>query len=333
MSSANFDAIYTYCVDNTSNPEIVLAVDVVVVDVAVDDDISNCNPTSISTPIFALAASNPTTFNGTDIDNLVILLSDDYRKIIPIAEIKLHDSIWWGANGVGDRWARSRFNYTVVKAKSTKLYSEYDDDKIPQDVLDPFMAEIAEKKRNKKKTKIAGIIGIYVHSKRTNIKKRPINATIHKQITSGTTCVVCGTSSEIVCDHKNDLYNDDRVLDVVTQKLDDFQPLCNHCNLQKRQVCKNEELSEKLYSAKSIARYRQYDFEFPWEKKAYDRGLYSCKADTFWYDPVEFDRKIYSYATQIIPLVRELKRKYRDKREPIEQDSHNYLCLGLNDVV
>ena len=241
------------------------------------------------------------------IDHLVSLLSSDYRKIIPIAEIKLHDSIWWGANGVGDRWARSRFNYTVVKAKSTKLYSEYDDDKIPQDVLDPFMAEIAEKKRNKKKNKIAGIIGIYVHSKRTNIKKRPISATIHKQITSGS-CVVCGTSSDIVCDHKNDLYNDDRVLDVVTQKLDDFQPLCNHCNLQKRQVCKNEELSERLYSAKQIARYRQYEFEFPWEKKAYDRSLPSCKADTYWYDPVEFDRKIYCYMMGVLPVVRKMNQ-------------------------
>ena len=264
-----------------SNPEIVVA--------DVDDDINNCNPTS---------------FNGTDIDNLVILLSDEYRKIIPIAEIKLHDSIWWGTNGVGDRWARSRFNYTAVKAKSTKLYSEYDDDKIPQDVLDPFMAEIAEKKRNKKKNKIAGIIGIYVHSKRTNIKKRPINKTIHKQITSGATCVVCGTSSDIVCDHKNDLYNDDRVLDVKTQTLEDFQPLCNHCNLQKRQICKEEELSEKLYSAKQIARYRQYDFEFPWEKKPYDRGLSSCKVDTYWYDPVEFNRKIYCYITWVLPIVR-----------------------------
>ena len=271
--------------------------------------------------------------SNAEIENLVILLSDEYRKIIPIAEIKLHDPIWWGTNGLGDRWARGRFNYTVVKAKSTKLYSEYDDDKIPRDVLDPFMAEIAEKKRNKKKTKIAGIIGIYVHSKRTNINRHPINATIHKQITSGTTCVVCGTSSNIVCDHKNDLYNDDRVLDVKTQTLEDFQPLCNHCNLQKRQVCINEKESKKLYSAKNIARYRQYEFGFHWEMKAYDKGLPSCKADTFWYDPVEFDRKIYYHATFVIPMFRELKRKckYRDNREPIEQDSHNYLRLGLND--
>ena len=273
-----------------------------------------------------MMAPDPETENvritNADVDQLVIRLSDEYRKIIPIAVIKQHKSIWWGTNGVGARWARGRFNYSVVKAKSTKLYSEFDDDKIPQDVLDPFMAEIAEKKRNKKKrTSSASIIGIYVYSKRTNIKKdRPINPAISTKVKKGATCVVCGTSSEIVCDHKNDLYNDDRVLDTLTQKLDDFQPLCNHCNLQKRQVCKNEESSKKLYSAKSIARYRQYDFEFPWEKKAYDRNLLSCKADTFWYDPVEFDRKIYCYATQILPLVRELKRKY----------SHNY--LGLCDL-
>jgi len=280
-------------------------VDVVnVVDVvdAVDEiDENDDDNNSTSTPL-SVAASNPATINGVNIDHLVILLSNEYRKIIPIAEIKLHDPLWWGGNGVGNRWARQRFNYSVVYARSkSKKYSENDDDQIPQDVLNAFMSE----------NKITGgIIGIYVHSKRTNIKKRPINVTIHKQITNGATCVICGTSSEIVCDHKNDLYNDDRVLDVVTQTLDDFQPLCNHCNLQKRQVCKNEELSEKLYSAKSIARYRQYEFEFPWEKKAYDRNLLSCKADTFWYDPVEFDRKIYCYATQILPLVRELKRKY-----------------------
>jgi 5-methylcytosine-specific restriction endonuclease McrA len=247
--------------------------------------------------------STPTsTFASTSIDQLVILLSDEYRKIIPISEIKLHDSLWWGGNGVGNRWARQRFNYSVVYAKSnSKQYSENDEDRIPQDVLDVFMSE----------NKItAGIIGIYVHSKRTNIKKRPINEAIHKQITSGATCVVCGTSSEIVCDHKNDLYNDDRVLDVARQTLDDFQPLCNHCNLQKRQICKDEEACGIFYSAKQIARYRQYAFEFPWEKKAYDRSLPSCKADTFWYDPVEFDRKIYYYATQTIPLVRELKNLF-----------------------
>lgn len=252
-----------------------------------------------TTPTAASTSISTSTFNSVTIDQLVMTLSDEYRKIIPIAEIKLHDSLWWGGNGVGNRWARQRFNYSVVYAKSnSKKYSENDDDQIPQEVLDAFMSE----------NKITvGIIGIYVHSKRTNIKKRPINETIHKQITSGTTCVVCGTSSEIVCDHKNDMYNDDRVLDALRQTLDDFQPLCNHCNLQKRQICKNEELSERLYSAKNIARYRQYEFEFPWEKKAYDRSLPTCKADTFWYDPVEFDRKIYYYATLILPLVRELK--------------------------
>ena len=253
------------------------------------------NPNSAnSTPTSASASAS------ASIDQLVVLLSAEYRRIIPISEIKLHDSLWWGGNGVGNRWARQRFNYSVVYAKAnSKQYSENDNDQIPQDVLHAFMSE----------NKITvGIIGIYVHSKRTNIKKRPINETIHKQITTGTTCVVCGTSSDIVCDHKNDLYNDDRVLDVARQTLDDFQPLCNHCNLQKRQICKDEEACGIFYSAKQITRYCQYAFEFPWEKKAYDRNLPSCKEGTFWHDPVEFDRKIYCYMTGVLPIICEIKK-------------------------
>jgi hypothetical protein len=44
----------------------------------------------------------------------------------------------------------------------------------------------------------------------------------------------CGKSNDTVVDHKNDLYNDPRVLDMKTQTIDDFQPLCNGCNLIKR---------------------------------------------------------------------------------------------------
>jgi hypothetical protein len=215
--------------------------------------------------------------------------------------------------------ARANFDHAVMELEVLKNFFRGFEEQLvkpcgffgivfAQDVLLDFMAE--------NKT-TAGIIGIYVHTKRINVKKRPIHKTIHKQITSGS-CVVCGTSSDIVCDHKNDLYNDDRVLDVTTQSLDDFQPLCNHCNLQKRQVCKDEERMGAFYSAKQIARYRKYEFEFPWEKKAYDRSLPSCKTDTYWYDPVEFDRKIYCYMMGVLPVVRKMNqhRQHREITEP-----------------
>lgn len=67
-------------------------------------------------------------------------------------------------------------------------------------------------------------------------KSRPIASWI-KKICYTRCCASCGKKSDLVVDHKNDLYNDPRVLDIKTQRLDDFQTLCRRCNLIKRQVC------------------------------------------------------------------------------------------------
>ena len=76
--------------------------------------------------------------------------------------------------------------------------------------------------------------------------KRPIRLDIHAHHKK-VGCVVCGSHSDLVTDHKNDLYNDPRVLDAKTQTIDDFQCLCNHCNLQKRQVSKvTKELGKRI---------------------------------------------------------------------------------------
>jgi hypothetical protein len=96
--------------------------------------------------------------------------------------------------------------------------------------------------------------------------------------------------------------------------MSDFQPLCNHCNLQKRQICKTEEKTGKLYSAKDIQRYRVYNFEFPWEKKVYDRNDINCKNGTFWFDPVEFENNIQSYSRYVIPIIEEIKRKIKTNK-------------------
>lgn len=230
-------------------------------------------------------------------EELVLELTEHFTKIIPIQEIKKHPKLDWGGNGVGDRWAGKKFNYSVIYYnKPPKTYSENETDEIPVDILDEY----------RESNKGTGIIGIYVHSKRTNIQKRPIREDIKKAIRANP-CVICGSKTDIICDHKNDLYNDERVLQSNTQILDDFQPLCNHCNLQKRQVCKEEEKNQAIYSAKNIPRYRMYPFEFPWEKKVFDRTDPFCKNDTYWFDPVEFERKIYCYTRYVIPILREIK--------------------------
>jgi hypothetical protein len=234
-------------------------------------------------------------------EELVIEATNNFTKILSTTEIKeKYSELYWGGNGIGDRWAGKKFNYSVIYSKKKPcLYSENKDDKIPQEILEKFL----------KNNKGNGIIGIFVHSKRTNNQNRQIRKNIHKKIIS-LSCVVCGTQNTI-CDHKNDLYNDERVLNLKTQLITDFQPLCNHCNLQKREICKIEKQTMKLYSAKNIQRYKIYPFEFPWEKKVFDINDIYCKDGTYWFDPVEFDRKIYYYSIYVIPIINEIKNKFK----------------------
>jgi len=240
---------------------------------------------------------------NNNIEDLIIKLTNNFTKILSINEIKnKYKELYWGGNGLGDRWVNKKFNYSVIYTnKKPCLYSENENDEIPIEILNDFLL-----KNNKNNN---GIIGIFVHSKRINNPKRPINKNIHKIITN-LSCVICGTKNT-VCDHKNDLYNDSRVLDVKTQLISDFQPLCNHCNLQKRQVSKIEYKINKIYSAKNIERYKIYPFEFPWEKKVFNINDINCKIGTYWYDPVEFDRNIYYYSIYTIPIINELKIKFK----------------------
>lgn len=236
-----------------------------------------------------------------DVVVLVAQLTSNYTRIVHRDELRQYKKLDWGDNGIGDRWCGKKFNYSVIFNNRYKTYSENDDDTVPAEILNSFQTSNGSGK---------GIIGIFVHSKRTNIIKRPIKKEIDREIKK-MPCVCCGSKSDLICDHKNDIYNDDIVLDVKTQRIDDFQSLCNHCNLQKRQIFKEETANRKIYSAKNLAPYRTYPFEFPWEKKNFDVKDIHTKKDTFWYDPVEFNKKIFLYITCTIPIISEIHRKIK----------------------
>lgn len=144
-------------------------------------------------------------------------------------------------------------------------------------------------------------------------QKRPIRSDISKKM-KNRYCVSCGSKNEIVPDHKNDFYNDERVLNEKTQTEEDFQPLCEHCNLLKREINKKERKTKKLWSAKQLPRYRNCNFEFPWEKKIYDEEDIDCKKGTYWYDIQEFDNSVQFYQMYRIPINQAIK-KYWMKRE------------------
>jgi len=225
-----------------------------------------------------------------NIFDIVIKLSNNFCDIISREELKKYDKLNWGNNGIGNRWCNKMFNYTVIYNNKIKTYSE-NDEIIHFDNINHFRNIYG--KNN-------GIIGILVHSKRLNIVKRNVQNKIKKEIIKKS-CVSCGSNNDIICDHKN-------VLNIITQQLCDFQPLCNHCNLQKRQISKNEIKNNKIYSAKNLDKYKIYPFDFPWEKKYFDVKNINTKKDTYWYDPIEFNNKIYLYSLYVIPILQIVKK-------------------------
>lgn len=120
---------------------------------------------------------------------------------------------------------------------------------------------------------------------------RPIRQDIHAHH-KAMGCVVCGSHSALVTDHKNDLYNDPRVLDKKMQTLDDFQCLCNHCNLQKRQVSKVTTENGKRIGATTIPQLALFGIDFVEGDSTFDPSDINAMVGTYWYDPVEFIKKL-----------------------------------------
>ena len=76
-----------------------------------------------------------------NIEKLVINITNNFTKILSTNEIRnKYSSLYWGGNGVGDRWCKKIFNYTVIyKKKEPKLYSENDNHNIPTKLLEDFL--------------------------------------------------------------------------------------------------------------------------------------------------------------------------------------------------
>lgn len=109
-----------------------------------------------------------------------------------------------------------------------------------------------------------------------------------KNIIQSLPCVHCGTTSNIEVDHKNGLYNDKRVLNINTQRLEDFQPLCKHCNDLKRQTIKEMKNTGIRYPATKIPIIRKLGIKYTQGNENYDINDPNTMIGTYWYDPVDF---------------------------------------------
>jgi len=119
---------------------------------------------------------------------------------------------------------------------------------------------------------------------------RPISKSI-RLFFNKKSCVVCGSNHNTIIDHKNGLYNDKRVLNINTQCINDFQVLCNHCNLQKRQTIKNMKLTKKRYSALNIPSISIFNIDFTYGNDTYDLNNPDWGIGTYWNDPCDFIKK------------------------------------------
>ena len=99
-------------------------------------------------------------------------------------------------------------------------------------------------------------------------------------------CVVLGTSNPEV-DHKNGWKNDDSVMNVATQKKEDFQPLSKAANDAKRQFCKECRATGERFDAKRLG----YPMSYCKGCKMHDGTATGCEG-CFWYDPIEFRKHL-----------------------------------------
>ena len=144
-----------------------------------------------------------------------------------------------------------------------------------------------KKKNDNQSGRIIAIRTIGINEETLARVYRPIRANIEKYHKSQC-CVVCGSHSSLITDHKNDLYNDPRVLNTKTQIIEDFQCLCNHCNLQKRQIAKKTRETGKRYGATNIPSLSVFGIDFIEGDETFDENNIDAMVGTYWYDPIKF---------------------------------------------
>lgn len=146
--------------------------------------------------------------------------------------------------GNGASWPRAssklsqEFNIITLK-KNGDLEST--DSSFTEDEKNKLKKEKREE-LDKLDSKNNSIKWIKMHGKNNSPKKgcNSIDKEIHKQICSkDTECVLCSSKQNIQCDHKNGRKDPQHPsMSHRTQKLEHFQPLCQHCNTIKREKCK-----------------------------------------------------------------------------------------------
>lgn len=227
-----------------------------------------------------------------DLKTEVQNLTDNFNSILSIEkaiELKLHKG---PGNGSGNRNLISKvYIHSVIYGSNREsvTYPKCYEDQVN---LDDFSEKILAYKKYRTENQLSlgqGVIGFIIHGENDELNQtRPIRKDIRNYYKKFP-CITCGTSNTI-CDHKNDLYNDSRVLCESTQTLEDFQPLCNNCNLRKRAVSIKTIKEKKRQPPPPHIRMLGYDFIKGDENL--DLNDPHAMEGTYWYDPVYFIKQV-----------------------------------------
>ena len=223
--------------------------------------------------------------------------------------------------GNGGSWCRksawSSYKVATMKKNGNIIYL--------WDSLDEEKKSIDKAFSNYPKDKGSNIqyIGIFgLLNKKTT---RPIRNDI-KKYWMNFSCCACSRNTDLICDHKNDLYNDQRVLQTKTQTKEDFQSLCNQCNLLKRQISKTTKKTKKRYGATNIPMLKVFGIDFIYGNETYDPDDFDTMKGTYWYDPIAFIEGVYEkMKNKYYNLGVESQKKLKTKstRESSNDESSN----------
>ena len=195
--------------------------------------------------------------------------------------------------GNGGSWCRldgnfgKKYKVCTVKMNGKRCYSRnWDRSNIETEHIEKTLSELSinNLKTDSKGNRIKFIKIFGLNDDKTNRAIRKDIVAHYRNMT----CVSCGSRSNIEIDHKNDLYNDPRVWDLNTQTLDDFQPLCKHCNDQKRQIVKRMKETNKRYGATNIPMLKCFGIDYIKGDETVDLNDPNWGIGSYWYDPVAF---------------------------------------------
>lgn len=147
----------------------------------------------------------------------------------------------------------------------------------------------ALQRKNKYSKSISGVKFLQFYGKKPiiPIKDQGIREDIRITICSQP-CCACFRTDIIECDHKNDLKNDPRVLVKSTQTLDDFQPLCKHCNMLKKSASQLRNKTNKRIGATKYF----YNIDFITGDENFDKNDPNWYKGTYWGDVREFKKSL-----------------------------------------